>query len=86
MAFDYYYACIGSLGIALFRIIYVQCGGIVQDRIGAVSLMRIILFGGLGLNTLLVYTLLISDYEQIILENCNVPPNIEVLRLLDEYE
>ena len=28
----------------------------------------------------------ISDYEQIILENCNVPPNIEILRLLDEYE
>ena len=59
MSFEYYYACIGSLGIALFRIIYVQFGGIVQDRIGAVRLMRIILFGGLGLTILLVYSLLI---------------------------
>ena len=86
MAFDYYYSCIGSLGIALFRIIYVQCGAIVQDRIGAVRLMRMILFGGLALTILLVYTLLISEYEQIIIENGNVPANIEILRLLDEYE
>ena len=84
--FEHYYSCIGSLGIAIFRIMYIKFDMLVKDVIGATNLLVIILFGGLGLTSIFVSTLFISDYEHLQQEHCHLPVNLNLFRMLDEYE
>ena len=85
-AFEHYYSCIGSLGIAIFRMMYIQFDTLIKDIIGASNLLKIILYGGLGLTGLFVSTLFVSDYEHLLMEHCHMPANLYLLRMLDEYE
>ena len=84
--FEHYYSCIGSLGIAIFRMMYIKFDMLVKDVIGATNLLVIILFGGLGLTSIFVSTLFISDYEHLQQEHCHMPVNLNLFRMLDEYE
>ena len=86
IAFEHYYSCTGSLGIAIFRMMYIQFDTLIKDIIGASNLLKIILFGGLGLTGLFVYTLFLNDYEHLLMEHCHMPANLYLLRILDEYE
>ena len=45
MAFEYYYSGIGSLGIAIFRVMYVKFDTMVKVVIGETKLLKIILCG-----------------------------------------
>ena len=80
------YSCIGSLGIAIFRMMYIKFNTFVTDIIGATNLLMIILFGGLGLTGLFVSALFVSDYENLIQEHCHIPQNLNLFTILDEYE
>ena len=48
------YLIVGSFGISLFRILYIKKEGWVKHTIGEKTLLKIILFGGVGLAILLV--------------------------------
>ena len=86
VGFENYYSCIGSLGIAIFRMMYIMFDTFVKDKIGATNLLNIILFGGLGLTGVFVSALFVSDYENLIQEHCHIPQNLNLLKILDEYE
>ena len=86
VAFEHYYSCIGSLGIAIFRMMYIKFDTFVKDKIGATNLLMIILFGGLGLTSVFVSALFVSDYENLLQEHCHIPQNLNIFRILDEYE
>ena len=86
VAFEHYYSCIGSLGIAIFRMMYIQFDMLIKDIIGTTNLLKIILYGGLGLTGVFVSALFASDYEHLLMEHCHMPPNLFLLRMLDEYE
>ena len=86
LAFEHYYSCIGSLGIAIFRIMYIQFDTLIKDLIGTTNLLKITLYGGLSLTGLFVSALFVSDYEHVLMEHCHMPANLYLLRMLDEYE
>ena len=86
MGFEYYYSGIGSLGIAIFRVMYVKFDRMVKDVIGATNLLKIILYGGIGLTAILISTLFLSDYEQLQIKHCHTPANFNIFKILDEYE
>ena len=85
LQFEMYYACIGSLGIAMFRILYITRNDLVKYVIGERNLLRLILFGGLFLATIMTSTTFMNDYEKLLMENCNIPANHQILIILDEY-
>ena len=86
MGFEYYYSGIGSLGIAIFRVMYVKFDTMVKDVIGATNLLKIILCGGIGLTVILLSSLFLNDYEQLQMKYCHTPPNFNIFKILDEYE
>ena len=86
MAFEYYYSGIGSLGIAIFRVMYVKFDTMVKVVIGESNLLKIILYGGIGLTAILVSSGFLNDYEQLQMKHCHTPPNFNILKILDEYE
>ena len=86
MGFEYYYSGIGSLGIAIFRVMYVKFDRMVKDVIGETNLLKIILYGGIGLTVILESSLLLNDYTQIQIRHCHTPANFNIFKILDEYE
>ena len=86
MGFEYYYSGIGSLGIAIFRVMYVKFDTMVKDVIGATNLLKIILYGGISLTAILLSSLFLNDYEQLQIKHCHTPANFNIFKILDEYE
>ena len=60
--FDACYSCVGSLGVSIFRILYIKNDQWVKYVIGEKALLNIILFGGLTLTAFFVLVLNIHDY------------------------
>ena len=83
--FEHYYSCVGSLGISIYRIIYIKHDDWVKYKIGEKTLLFIVLVGGLLLTSILTLTTVMNDYEKLIMENCHVPANRDLLMILDEY-
>ena len=86
MGFEYYYSGLGSLGIAIFRVMYVKFDRMVKDVIGETNLLKIILYGGIGLAVILLSSLFLNDYEQLQMKHCHTPANFNIFKILDEYE
>ena len=86
MGFEYYYSGIGSLGIAIFRVMYVKFDTMVKVVIGETNLLKIILCGGIGLTAILVSSGFLNSYEYLQMKHCHTPPNFNILKILDEYE
>ena len=84
--FDLCYNCVGSLGIAIFRILYIKHDHWVKETIGENTLLRIILFGGVMLTSLCMFAVHVNDYEQLFNEKCMLVHNRQVLDMLDDYE
>ena len=85
--FDMHYSYIGSLGLSLFRILYIKCNVWVKYRVGEKKFLYMILFGGLGLAAIFVTVTSIHDYRKIQDENCMAVDRMMILgQFLDEYE
>ena len=85
--FDLVYSCIGSLGISIFRILYIKHDEWLKYDFGENKYMYITLFVGLILATILVTSFHINPYSQMQRENCMTPPQMRrVIGWLEEYK
>ena len=85
--FDFCYSYIGSLGLSLFRILYIKHDVWLKYDFGQTKTQFIILFGGLSLSTIFVTVYNIRDYWIIQRKNCiAMPEMINLGQFLDEYE
>ena len=91
---NYYYkffetnACIGSLGLASYRLLYLKKGEFVKDVVGEKTLANIILFLGLGLSALVVLLPRVQDqtWSHLEWEPCfNTPQMHHALEYIDDY-
>ena len=91
---NYYYkffetnACIGSLGLASYRLLYLKNGTFVKDFVGEKTLAHIILFLGLGLSALVVLLPRVQDqtWSHLEWEPCfNTPQMHHALEYIDDY-
>ena len=83
------YACIGSLGLASFRLLCIKNGHFVKDVIGEKVLANTILFFGIGLSVWvnLLPRILEQNWSHLEWEPCfNAPQLHHALELLDDYE
>ena len=82
-SFEQFYSVIGSLGIAIYRILLIKHNDFVKYTIGQKSLMTIVLCCGL------VFTALLSFPAIHLLEplrpKCMLLPKYNILQLLDDY-
>jgi len=84
--FDLYYSYIGSLGLSLFRILYIKCNVWIKYRFGEKRFLYIILFGGLSLAAIFVTNYSIHDYSKIQGANCMAADRMLILgHFLEEY-
>ena len=85
--FDLYYSYIGSLGISVFRILYIKYNGWLKYNFGENKLLYIILFGGLSLAAIFLAMLNVHDFTQIQFEYCLQASQLLVVeKWIDEYE
>ena len=84
--FDVCYSYIGSLGLSLFRILYIKKDLWLRYSFGETKFLYVILFGGLGLATIIVAVYNIHDYMTIQRDNFIALPELIILgQFLDEY-
>ena len=85
--FDLIYSCIGSLGISLFRILYIKQDEWLKYDFGEKKFMCLTLLGGLSLAAIFLSMEYITDYTQIQQENCMTWPQLRLLIVwLEEYK
>ena len=85
--FDLCYSCIGSLGISIFRILYIKQDEWLKYDFGEKKFMCITLLFGLSLTAIFVTCFNVHDYSQIQRENCLTQPQIRMLGVwLEEYK
>ena len=84
--FEICYSCIGSLGVSIFRIIYIKNHLWVKYCLGEKKILTIILFGGFAVTVVCMLLLSYNDYERIFKETCLLSPSVPLLEELDEYE
>ena len=83
---SWYYSVIGSLGIAIYRMMLIKCDLIVQEKIGAKRLMWIILRGEVALVTFLVGTATIfNPFRNPLQPACFLNSDTSIMELLDDY-
>ena len=85
-SFELYYSCIGSLGISIYRILYIKHDGFVKYKFGERNLLFLILIGGILMTGLMTMFTSMNDYEKMLMENCHVPSNQDILLAIDEYK
>ena len=84
--FDLCYSCIGSLGISLFRILYIKQDEWLKYDFGENKFMCITLLVGLSMATIFVTSFNVNDYSQIQREHCMTIPQLRmVVGWLEEY-
>ena len=85
--FDVVYSCIGSLGISLFRILYIKRDEWLKYDFGENKFMCITLLVGLSLATIFVTSFNINDYTQIQRDNCMTWAQVRrLIEWLEEYK
>ena len=84
--FEVVYSCIGSLGVSVFRIIYIKNHLWVKYSLGEKNMLSIVLFGGFWLTGVCMFLLSYNDYDRIFKETCLLSPSAPLLQVLDEYE
>ena len=84
--FEGYYSVVGSLMIAIYRILLIKHYHWVKYQIGEKTLLRIILLGGILFVLLCVGLKATDDYEQLMANTCMITPKRSIFLLLDEYE
>ena len=83
------YACIGSLGLAFYRLLYIRMGTFVKHVVGEETMANIILFTGLGSSAWMILfpRLLKQDWSHLEWEPClNTPKISHALEFLEDYE
>ena len=83
--FDMFYSTVGSLGLALYRLIYIRFHQFSMNG-GEKKSCYFILFSGLAVSAIFVVLLEIDDYAKTRDENCILIPKPLFLSILDEYE
>jgi len=85
--FDLCYSCIGSLGISIFRILYIKHDEWLKYDFGENKFMCIALLFGFSLATIFVASFNVNDYSQIKHENCMTHPQMRIIIVwLEEYK
>ena len=83
------YACIGSLGLAFYRLLYIRMGTFVKHVVGEETMANLILLTGLGssVGMILYPRLLKQGWSHLEWEPCFNPPQIShALEFLEDYE
>ena len=83
------YACIGSLGLASYRLLYLKQGTFVKDFVGEKTLANMILFLGLSLSALRVLLPQLQDqtWNHLEWEQCFSTPQMHhALEYIDDYK
>ena len=86
--FELGYSCIGSLGLSIYRILYIKCDQWVKYGIGEKNLLYVILCGGVALSGFNVLLLngIFTNLTQELGDVCMPHPNIQSLQILHAYE
>ena len=85
--FDLCYSCIGSLGISVFRILYIKHDQWLKYDFGENKFMCITLLGGLSLATIFVTSFNINDYSQIQQDTTMTFPQLRrIMEWLEDYK
>ena len=84
--FEVCYSCIGSLGVSIFRIIYIKNDLWVKYSLGEKKMLVIVLFGGFAITGVCMFLLSYNDYDRTFKETCLLSPSTPLLQVLDEYE
>ena len=83
------YACIGSLGLAFYRLLYIRMGAFVKDIVGEETMANLILVTGLGSSAGMILFPRLSEqgWSHLEWEPCFNPPQIShALEFLEDYE
>ena len=86
LVFELYYSCVGSLGISIYRILYIKHNDFVKYVIGEWNLLLLVLIGGILLTFSMTLSTSMNDYEKLLTDNCHIPANPNILLVLDEYK
>ena len=86
ITFELHYSCVGSLGISLFRILFIKHDDLVKNKIGERNLLFLILLGGVLLSFLMTMITFDNDYESLLMKNGQIPANQDILLALHEYK
>ena len=83
--FDLFYAVIGRVGIAIYRLCYIRFHAFSSNG-GEKKTCYFILASGLAISIVCVVILRTTDYEKTQQDNCILVPKPLFLQTLDEYE
>ena len=86
VVFELYYSCVGSLGISIYRILYIKHDEIVKYKIGERNLLLLVMIGGVLLTTFMTLTTFMNDYENVLAEHCHIPVDENILMTLDQLK
>ena len=86
ITFELHYSCVGSLGISIFRILYIKHDDLVKYIVGEQTLLLLILVGGMLLSFFMTLITFDNDYEKLLMENGQIPANQDILMTLHEYK
>ena len=85
--FELMYSIFGSLGISIFRILYIKHDDLLRNIIGEKKFLYITAFGGIALSTFFVILMSIADpYEELSKDLCSVRPTHQMQNILINYE
>ena len=76
--FQVFYSIIGSLGIAIYRILLIMHDNFVKNRVGLKNLTAIILFGGIFI---LVFIMYLGGAQHPLRPECMITPKKNVLEI-----
>ena len=86
VTFELYYNCVGSVGLSIYRILYIKHDSFVKYTFGERNLLFLILGGGILITTIMALSTCMNDYEQLLNDHCHFPANKDILVTLDEYQ
>ena len=86
LVFELYHSCVGSLGISIYRILYIKHNDFIKYKIGEWNLLLLVLIGGILFTASMTVSTSMNDYEKLLTENCHIPANPNILLVLDEYK
>ena len=83
--FEQLYSVIGSLGIAIYRILLIKHDNFVKYTVGQKGLTIIVLFCGLSLTVLVSLLIGILQLVDPLRPKCMLVPKFNILQILDDY-
>ena len=84
--FDMYYSIVGSLGISIYRILYIKMDSWVKYGIGETKLFCIILLIGMAIPVILELISIPMGYPNYVPNTCTGIPRWKMIQILRDYD